>query len=357
LKIRIFATTLISLFFLYLFIYQPDLEGLWSGEHGLAAALFGRTRVNWHDLWQTLRQIDLRFLAAAATVFILSELIRTWRWQILVQPVKRTGFHLLFAVMNIGYMANNLLPLRLGELIRAHLLGKEARISRVSALATVVVERVLDMLGLLVLVCLTLLLFRFPPGTIRPEVAIGLGVVVVLLLLLLLSSIFLRRLSLKIAFSLAEILPRGWRRRFLKMIDSFLDGLEILRSAGHYGSILLSTVLLWLCYLGISWLTFYAFHLNNSDYPLLVGNLAMASLVVLTLSSIGMAIPAAPGAVGTYHASTQLALSFFDIPGRIAVPFAIILHLTSYMILSLLGFYYLWSMQLRFKDMRKEIKG
>ena len=129
----------------------------------------------------------------------------------------------------------------------------------------------------------------------------------------------------------------------------------ILRSAGHYFSIIMSSLLLWALYLGICWLTFYAFHLNTSAFPLLQGNLAMASLVVLTLSSIGMAIPSAPGAVGTYHVSTQLALSFFAVPSRIAIPFAIILHLTSYLILSLLGFYYLWSMQLRLRDVRKDI--
>ena len=355
-RTKLLVTTFISLFFFYLFIYQVDLQGWLAGESTLWQALFGQTRINWSDLWSTLANLDLRFVGGAVVLFVLSVLIRTWRWQLLVRPVKQTGFQLLFGILNIGYMANNLLPFRLGELIRAHLLGKEAGISRVSALATVIVERVLDMVGLMLLVCLTLFLFRFPPGTIRTDVTIGLGVVVVLLLLLLLGSIFLRRTTRKLVFAVTRLLSRQWRKKILKMTDAFLDGLEILRSAGHYFSIIVSTVLMWGCYLGITWLTFYAFSLDSSSYPLLHGNLALASLVVLTLSSIGMAIPSAPGAVGTYHASTQLALSFFAVPGRIAIPFAIILHLTSYIILCLLGFYYLWSMQLRLRDVRQDLR-
>ena len=356
-RTKLLITTLISLFFLYLFVYQVDLQGWLQGESTLWQALFGNTRINWSDLWTTLGDVDLRFLGGAVLLFVISVLIRTWRWQLLVRPVKPTGFHLLFAVLNIGYMANNLLPFRLGELIRAHLLGKEAGISRVSALATVIVERVLDMLGLLLLICLTLLLFRFPAGTIRADVTIGLGVMVLLLLILLLSSIFLRRTTRRLVFAVTEILSRRWRKKILKVTDAFLDGLEILRSAGHYFSLFSSSVLMWGCYLGISWLTFYAFGLNSSSYPQLQGNLILASLVVLTLSSIGMAIPSAPGAVGTYHASTQLALSFFAVPGRIAIPFAIILHLTSYIILCLFGFYYLWSMQLRLRDVRQDLRS
>ncbi len=355
-RTKLLVTTLISLFFLYLFIYQVDLQGWLQGESTFWQALFGHTRINWSDLWMTLGNIDLRFLGGAVLLFVISVLIRAWRWQLLVRPVKKTGFHLLFAIMNIGYMSNNLLPFRLGELIRAHLLGTKAEISRVSALATVIVERVLDMLGLLLLVCLTLFLFRFPSGTIRTDITIGLGVIVVMLLLLLLGSIFLRRTTKRLVFTVTELLSRRWRKKVLKMTDAFLDGLEILRSAGHYFSLFVSTILMWGCYLGISWLTFYAFGLNSSSYPLLHGNLALASLVVLTLSSIGMAIPSAPGAVGTYHASTQLALSFFAVPGRVAIPFAIILHLTSYIILCLLGFYYLWSMQLRLRDVRQELQ-
>ncbi|MBC8478804.1 flippase-like domain-containing protein, partial [bacterium] len=249
-KTRLLATTLISLFFLYLFIFQTDLQGWLNGNSSILQAFFGHTRINWRDLWSTLGSIDLRFLGAAAILFLVSELVRAWRWQLLVLPVKRTGYHLLFAIMNIGYMANNLLPFRLGELIRAHLLGKEAGISRVSALATVVVERVLDMLGLLLLVCLTLALFRFPPDTVRPGIIAGLVVLVLLLLLALLGGIFLRRTTMRLAFALAGAFPRRWRRSILKMIDAFLDGLEILRSAGHYFSLLVSTVLLWFCYLG-----------------------------------------------------------------------------------------------------------
>lgn len=353
---KLVFTTLISVLFLYLFIWSPHFRHLFSGEEPFLVALFGHPRIDWGSLIRILSEVHLRYVLSAVLVLMGSEFIRTWRWQILLSPVQKVSFHTMFGFLNIGYMANNILPMRLGEVLRAYMLGDYQHISRVSVLATIVIERLLDMLALVALVGLSLFLYRFPPGTISPTAATMMGGAALLLAGVILLMLVYRRLTLWIIDRLTAFLPGRWREKIVNMAQSFLDGMEIMRSTHHFGRLLLSSVSLWVCYLIITLLTFLAFDLQSGDYPQLSGQFVTAGIVVLTITTVGFAIPSAPGAIGTYHAAGQFAMSLFGVPALVAVPFAIVLHLVNFILTTTLGFVYLWKFQLNFHVMRHEIK-
>ena len=107
-------------------------------------------------LWLAFRGVDLQEVGHSftqvRTVWLLPVLasifVRFWltaiRWQVLLRPVKRIGIHRLFAVTMIGFMANNVLPARMGEFVRAYALGRSESLSTPLSFATIVLERVFD---------------------------------------------------------------------------------------------------------------------------------------------------------------------------------------------------------------------
>ncbi len=109
----------------------------------LAVAFRG---VNFGALWEALAHAEYRWLFPAMACVSVSMLFRVFRWGCLLSPTKRIGFMDLFSAISICFMANNVLPARSGEVIRAVLIGKKHGVSIGTVLATVVLERVSDAL-------------------------------------------------------------------------------------------------------------------------------------------------------------------------------------------------------------------
>ena len=115
-----------------------------------------------------LREADYRYLPLAVIIYLTSFLLRSLRWGILLRPVKPgIGFARLFSTIIIGWTSNNLLPARVGELVRAYLIGKRESISKSSSLATIVVERILDSFILLVFLFASMLVLANPLETLN----------------------------------------------------------------------------------------------------------------------------------------------------------------------------------------------
>ena len=106
-------------------------------------------RVNLYELKDTLETANYIYLIPAVLLTILSLWIRAVRWGYLLQPVKKININSLFSATAIGLMANNLLPARLGEFVRAYVIGKKELISKSASFATIVVERIFDGLTIL----------------------------------------------------------------------------------------------------------------------------------------------------------------------------------------------------------------
>jgi uncharacterized protein (TIRG00374 family) len=112
--------------------------------------------IQWGVLWDVLKQTRYIYLVPAIGFTMAGHYSRAYRWKFLLLPVKNIRTWNLFTATAIGFMANNLLPARLGELVRAYVLGKQEQISRTASFATIVYERILDVFALLILLWVTL---------------------------------------------------------------------------------------------------------------------------------------------------------------------------------------------------------
>jgi uncharacterized protein (TIRG00374 family) len=353
-KRRIAIGLFLSVFFIYLSFWKPDLAGLWQGKVGFFTALFGQSRIDLEQVGQALEQAHYFYLLGGILLLILSLFSRAQRWVILLRPVHPgIRYWSVYAAMNTGYMINNILPLRMGEIFRAYFLGRAEGISKSSALATIVVERLIDTLAALILLGITLFLFPFPDW-IRNGL-FYIGAAVVLLILFLVGLLVNTEWTLGVMAKLMKPLPKRWSEVILKTVHSFSGGLEILRSSHHYLAILGHTLILQSCYIISVFLTLLGFDLVSPNYPAIYNHPLLTSVVMLVIITIGVGLPSAPGAVGTFHGIVAFGVALFGVSNATAMSFAIMLHLANYIPLTLLGLVCFWSQNFSFSEIKTQM--
>jgi glycosyltransferase 2 family protein len=295
-----------------------------------------------------LRSVDLpelaRQLAAtqwgwvvpAVAVGPLGLWARAIRWRYLFPPGSEPPG--LVAANMIGYMVNNVLPLRAGELVRVYVaarrLGPRAADGTFGgrlwlAGATLIVERVLDSLTLVLI--LAALVFVIPvPATLKYAAAVVLVIDAVAAGVLVTMAVAPDR-----ARRLLARLGRRWPARAAvieRVFDQVLRGLEGVRAPAHLLPLAVWTGLVWTLGAVGAWMLFRAVHL---DLPLLAG------WTVLTFVGFGVSIPSAPGYVGVWHAATVLALSLFGVGHVPALGYALLYHASQFIPITLLGWLFL----------------
>jgi uncharacterized protein (TIRG00374 family) len=243
----------------------------------------------------------------------------------------------LVAANMIGYMANNVLPLRAGELVRVYVAARrmrdQARGSLGSSLwlagATVIVERVLDSLTLVLL--LVGLVFLIPvPRALEYAAAVVLAADALAAAALASLALAPER-SRRFVISLCRRRP-ALEARAAGVLDTVLRGLEGIRTPAHLGPLAAWTVLVWLLPALGAWALLRAVHL---DLPLLAG------WVVLTFVGFGISIPSAPGYIGVWHAAAVLALSMFGVAQAPAVGYALLYHASQFVPITVIGWLFL----------------
>jgi uncharacterized protein (TIRG00374 family) len=273
----------------------------------------------WEPLVEALRQVDLQLIALAVIIFLLSMLARSLCWRELLD--REYSLLQVLAALNEGYLLNNMLPWRLGEFGRAILLGRKGKKGTLNVLATIFVERMLD-----VFIAFSILIALLPTAAGLPEarrtgfILAGIliaGAVVVWILL---------RESTWIHWFLAR-LP-GNKDRWVGMWDRLQSGLMVLREPDR--------LLRSLSWLMISWF------LAGIEYWLVLrAFLPQASLLwayfMLTVTLLGIAIPSSPGFIGVFEAAGVIALSVFGVPRGDALAASLMIHGIVYLVGSALG--------------------
>lgn len=282
-----------------------------------------------------LRQTLWTFLALSVVLNFVSMWMRACRWYYLFPPGARPTH--LFRALVIGYMGNNLLPLRAGELVRIYVASRRGQ--RFGAtFATVVVERILD--GLAVgLIVAGLLLAVALPTELRWSIAVFLAVD--LLGLLILAAI---AATPSVCRVLVETLFHriGWlERRLLGLLETMIEGLRGLRTASHVIPITLYSAAVWLSFALSIWTALHAAHL---DLPL------VAAWTVVAFLGLGVSLPSSPGFVGVVQAATVLALALFAVPRTEALAFSLLMHASQFFPVTVAGLLYLLTEHLSLTD-------
>lgn len=279
--------------------------------------------VDLRQVGQHLGRTHWGYLAVSVGLSLFAVWVRARRWRYLFPP-NASPSHLFSAVM-IGYMANNVLPLRAGELVRGYLAARRGSHGFWTAIATLVVERVLDALA--VVVILAGLVLAIPvPDQLKWAA-------------LLFLSLDLAAMAVLTALALAPdrfraatgVLVGRWPRllaKALAILDTFALGLHGIRVPAHLLPILGWSVGLWVLYALSAWTALAAAQLALS---------LTAAWAVVAFVGLGISLPSAPGFVGVIQAAIVLALALFGVPRAEALSFSFLYHASQYIPITLFG--------------------
>lgn len=286
---------------------------------------------NLAQLGRVFTQANYLWLAPAVVVFFVGVWVRAIRWGLLLRPVAAIPARRLFPVLLLGFAANNVLPVRAGELIRAHALSQREGISRSAILATIVVERVFDGLTLLFLLGIVSLLTPLADWfsyVLRAGAVVFLGLLAVIVLLALGGQ-----RSLQTVRWLAARLPRRIGSRIEAVVGLFLDGLAGVRRPSLLALVAVTSLAAWAIESGVSLLVFRAFGL---DVP------AYVALLVTSTANLAITLPSSQGGIGPFEFFAAQTLMAFGVATDTATAAAFVAHATVLIPVIPPGLWILW---------------
>ncbi len=278
------------------------------------------------EVWAAIRQANFWWLVPGVLVYFVSVWFRAWRWGFLLRSSKRVTATRLFPIVVIGYMGNDILPFRLGELLRAYVLWRKERINVGTTLTTAVLERLFDGLTMVLFVLVGLLFIpmtEFLSRLVTIASAVFVGALVVFLFLAARPEL-LRRLA---HLLIERLIPTRFRPPLLHFAEGIILGLESLRSGRDVLVLFGVTLWVWLLETAKYWLVSFAFDLHLSY----VGILLMGGAVNLLT-----ALPSLPGYIGTFELGIRV-LEGIGAPPTIAASYVLVLHAILLIPVTLLG--------------------
>jgi len=288
------------------------------------------------EVWHSLRQANYLGFVAVMGITVLGFYLRAVRWRSLIASPRRISTGSLFSATMIGFMANNVLPFRLGEFIRPWALARREQLSKTTLLATVVVERAIDMLTLLAIFGVALVIHPISGDTVAGRMTrAGATVLVIACVALTVFVIALERsekLAQAVIRRLAAPLPARMRDRVGAGLEHFMRGLGLFHDLPR---------LSWVFMLSFAMFLSFAVGLNVSMWALDLAVPWYAGLVMLVITAIGIMVPAAPGYIGTLNLACIAGLALFGVGRDHAVPFSWFYWAGQWLPVTLLGMFYL----------------
>ena len=328
--------------------YTPRMlknKTLWLGviiSLALLTVVFYGTDLN--TIGNVLRSANYFLLVPALALYFIGVLMRAIRWHFLLRSIKPIGIYKLFQVTVIGYMVNDLLPFRIGELVRAYLLGETENISKASVLVTVVLERVFD--GVTMVLFIGVASFFLPLNeALRTLLLLGSLLFAGLVVALVVAAGLRNRLDAVIHKVMGR-LPEKWGALGLRLIDSFFQGLSVLRNPVDAFAALGFSILAWLFEAGMYAVIANGFNISL-PFPVFVLATAVANLVTI--------VPSTPGYVGVFDVPIKATLALFGIDASVAASYTLLLHAALIVPVVILGLVYTWRMGLSLGQLQKRI--
>jgi uncharacterized protein (TIRG00374 family) len=274
------------------------------------------------------------WLAVSAAVVLPAYVLRAIRWKLLLAPVKKT-VHIsnTFWSTAIGSMVNTIIPIRLGEFVRAYTLGEKEGIGFAPGLSSIVVERTLDMIGLLSIGVVTMLIVSTQAGlpSLAVNIFIAVAVFIAAVLAVIIVGIKKEDLIIKILTQITSKIPivKKYTTRIADFASSLIKGLQGLsQNPKMFITNMSITWILWLIYTSATYFTFIAFNSPLSFTAAILGG---------TLMSLSHILPATPGYVGSYEAFWAVIFLALGVPENLLLATAVISHLVGLLPILILG--------------------
>jgi len=286
---------------------------------GLLALLL--RHVEWAAVRSGFAQVDYRFLPLLIALVALNFVIRSWRWRYLVAGGESMSLRSLVDATTVGFMSSFLLPFRAGEVTRPWILTRWESVGFGSAVASIVVERVVDALVVIGLLSLAAGWIEEAPEWLSTGARL-LGLVALVGLGMMLMAYFFSRAFSKLARRMVSVLlfPAALsklREGLYQMIDGFLEGLKAISSGRQLLVVIGASLVLWL-----EMALFYQAGLWTMGIHLS----PLAGLMVNVLVALAIAAPGPPGFLGTYQIGCLAALGLFSVSRETGLSYAIVTH-------------------------------
>jgi glycosyltransferase 2 family protein len=290
-------------------------------------------------VWRAVQSARVDLLLFACGLTVLTYLVRAERWQCLLAPLGRTRFWVAFRTTVIGFAASFVLPARAGEVLRPYLLAKQEQLPPTAAFATIIVERMLDLVAVLTLLAIFFVGFTRGEAAAAPRLyqavlwgalaiaPVGIGI---------LGAMFVmaghpERLH-ALVLRIERVLPARVARAVAGFTKTFAEGLAVVRHPSRLAYATLWSIVLWIVIAAQVWAVARAF-----DIQLPFGG----SFLITAMLVVGVSLPT-PGGVGGTHEAFRLGVtSFYGADNDAAIGAAILQHAVNFVLVTLLGFWFL----------------
>lgn len=281
-------------------------------------------QADFNEIIAAFQTARYEFMALTFGVVITLTMLRGWRWSVLTQG--RLLPYDCFWLFNVGFLFNNVLPVRLGELARAVLAGRRPKMHFTSALSSIVVERLFDMVSVVILLGIVLVGLDLPGWATAAGATMGGGALLGIAAL----AYAARRPdgALKLGARVMSLAPGITRERATAFLEPFIEGLGGVSNLRTFALGLVLSVAAWLGSGLAAWLLMHAFWQHP---PIIMGQLAVAA------AGLGLSIPSAPSGLGPFHAAVIGVFTAVGYDADISRSYAFTLHAINFSVTTLLG--------------------
>lgn len=314
---------------------------LWIGLLiALICLYFAFRDISFRQIASSFESANPGWVILAVSIYLIGYLLRSLRWKVLMEPVKDIPTRSLFAPMIIGFLANNILPFRMGEIVRAHMTGKKFDISRTASLGTILLERLFDTVSFLTTFVAIALFFPFPFWVKRAAGALG-GACGGVIIGLIVVSKHEHRFHMLVD---AAPLPGTWKRRLYRVVSDLTRGVSSMTRLKHVAAALSLSLIIWIIEGTILYLIARALHVPLG-YP--------QSFFLLFFLGLSVTLPQAPGYVGTMELFGTTALTVLKIPKGEGLALVLAIHGFQFCFIILMGSWALWKEGLSIRRLAK----
>ena len=315
-------------------------------------------QVDLAEMRDALADANYVYLAPAIALYFVAVYFRAVRWRYLLSPLIILSVGRLYPVVVIGYMANNLLPARLGELVRSYYLARREPINASSALGTIAVERVYDGVTLLAWAAFAgpalLLLGEFDgvsdTSRITWIVLATLTVTLFLGALTVLTCLAMVPRFLSYLDRLIGVVPARFRPKVQELAQTFVEGLSILNSPRKHLGLFLLSLPVWGFEGVMYFLIGHSFGIY--DYFGSTGVLVLVVVLVTATSNLATSVPSSIGGIGPFEVVAQQTLMALGVGASVAGAYAGFLHLVAlWLPVNLVGLVLMWQQNLSLKGL------
>jgi uncharacterized protein (TIRG00374 family) len=312
---------------------------------------FGRN-LNWTEVGRSLAAADWRWLAAGVVAVSSTYLLRAYRWRTLLAPLTEAGLRPLFASTTVGFGAVFLFG-RAGEVVRPVVLPLyDRRVKPAASFVTIMVERLCDIVAVVVLFAVNLLWFPAPAGHEAQFASVRIaGLILLVIAVAGVAGLVLFERRSKRAIHWLDVRLRRWRfvpdrlaHALTHLLEQLASALRILADPRELTITIAWTVIIWVVNTLSNWFVILAFGLPFG---------LKETIFVMGWSLVGSLVPTPGGAAGAFHAATAAGLIFLNRPANEAAAVSILLHLVAFAPAVLWGLYYFLRGDVSFKRLQR----